>query len=350
LITTRNLEEIIMSDGRVRFALVGAGAISQSYAKVLQRSQTARLVAVADVRREAAEAVAASALCPAFTSYEELANAVPCDGVLVCTPPVTHPEISIWFLDRGTPVLCEKPLAIDTLSAQKMFAVAERNGVPLTMATKFRYVADVVRARALIEAGTIGEVILFENSFTARVDMSRRWNSDPDIAGGGVLIDNGTHSVDIMRFFLGPLAEIQVVEGKRAQGLRVEDTARIFVRTRSGILGSIDLSWTINKEQPSYISIYGSDGTLLVGWKESKYRRSNNGEWTVFGNGYDKIQAFSSQIDNFARAIRGQEPLVVTRADALASVEVIETAYAALRRNRWQRIPRRRRGVTGAVP
>jgi predicted dehydrogenase len=130
----------------------------------------------------------------------------------------------------------------------------------------------------------------------------------------------------------------------------VEDTARIFVRTRSGILGSIDLSWTINKEQPSYISIYGSDGTLLVGWKESKYRRSNNGEWTVFGNGYDKIQAFSSQIDNFARAIRGQEPLVVTRADALASVEVIETAYAALRRNRWQRIPRRRRGVTGAVP
>jgi predicted dehydrogenase len=165
--------------------------------------------------------------------------------------------------------------------------------------------------------------------------MSSRWNSDPTISGGGVLIDNGTHSVDLLRYFLGPLAAIQVVEGKRVQGLPVEDTARLFVRSVSGVMGTIDLSWSINKELNSYINIYGSKGTVFVGWKESKYRDSATGNWVVFGKGYDKVQAFRSQIANFCKAVRGEEPLLINAADALASVEAIEAAYRALRRNRW---------------
>ncbi len=124
------------------------------------------------------------------------------------------------------------------------------------------------------------------------------------------------------------------------------------------MIGSIDLSWTINKEQPHYLSIYGSDGTILVGWKESKYRRTKDADWTVFGRGYDKLQAFCRQIDNFSRAIRGEEPLVVTPQDAMASVEVIEAGYEALRQSHWHPVqalarqrplraggrPRRKRG------
>jgi predicted dehydrogenase len=150
-----------------------------------------------------------------------------------------------------------------------------------------------------------------------------------------VLIDNGTHSVDIMRYFLGPIAEVQVVEGKRSQGLSVEETIRIFVRSESGVLGSIDLSWSINKELDSYINIYGSQGTIQVGWKESKYRQSSSRDWIVFGKGYNKVQAFTSQIDNFAGAIRGEEALLITAEEALGSVEVIEAAYADLRRHHW---------------
>jgi len=150
-----------------------------------------------------------------------------------------------------------------------------------------------------------------------------------------VLIDNGTHSVDLVRYFLGPVADVQVVEGKRSQGLIVEDTVRIFVRSTAGVLGSIDLSWSINKEQESYINIYGSQGTLWVGWKESKYRQSGARDWVVFGKGYNKVQAFRSNLDNFARAIKGEEALLISADDALASVDVIEAAYADLRRNHW---------------
>jgi predicted dehydrogenase len=146
-----------------------------------------------------------------------------------------------------------------------------------------------------------------------------------------------------MRYFLGPLAEVQVVEGKRVQGLAVEDTVRIFVRSISGIMGTIDLSWSINKELDSYINIYGSHGTVFVGWKESKYRQSSSRDWIVFGKGYDKIQAFRSQIKNFCKAILGEEALLINAQDALASVEVIEATYAALRRNQWVAVDRKLR-------
>ena len=321
-----------------RFGLVGAGGIAQAYAQAFQDSDVADLVAVADVRTEAAEAIAQSLGCASYGTHLEMVEAEDLDAVVVCTPPITHPDIAVELTDRGLNVLCEKPLAIDSESARRMFDAAAKNGVKLTMATKFRYAADVIRAKSIVSSGILGDIILFENVFAGRVDMSQRWNSKPEVSGGGVLIDNGTHSVDILRYFLGPVAELQVVEGKRIQDLPVEDTVRMFVKTESGVMGSIDLSWSMNKEQPYYLSIYGSQGTVLVGWKESKYRRSNDTDWVPFGTGYNKFQAFRGQIENFSRAIRGEDKMLVTPADALASVEVIETAYKSLRNNQWQQV------------
>jgi predicted dehydrogenase len=292
-------------------------------------------VAVADIRADAARAVADGIGCESYDSYEAMVAARKLDAVIICTPPVTHPEICLYFLEHKVPVLCEKPFSINIKSARVMIDAAHEAGVKLTMASKFRYVDDVVRAKSIVTSGILGDIILFENAFTSRVDMSSRWNSNPAIGGGGVLIDNGTHSIDLMRYFLGPLADVHVVEGKRSQGLPVEETVRVFARSVSGVMGSIDLSWSINKELDSYINIYGSHGTISVGWMESKYRQSSSRDWVIFGKGYNKLQAFASQIDNFSKAIRGEAMLLITAEDALASVEVIETAYAALRQNHW---------------
>jgi predicted dehydrogenase len=244
--------------------------------------------------------------CQSYDSYRVMAEQAKLDAVIVCTPPVTHPEICLYFLERGIHVLCEKPLSIEIENARRMLRVSQETGTLLTMGSKFRYAEDVIRAHRIVNSGILGDIILFENAFASRVDMSRRWNSDPRISGGGVLIDNGSHSVDLMRYFLGPLSDVQVVEGKRAQNLPVEDTVRIFVRSVSGVMGSIDLSWSINKELDSYLNIYGTQGTILVGWKESRYRQSSSSDWVVFGKGYNKLQAFRSQIGNFARSILKQ--------------------------------------------
>lgn len=326
---------------KTKFGLVGAGAIAQAYAQAFEKTDIAEIVGVADIRTEAAQALAERLGCASYESYQAMNEGAELDAVIICTPPVTHEEIAIYFLQNKTHVLCEKPLSIDSQSARRMVDAAETAGVKLTMASKFRYVEDVIKAKSIVTSGILGEIVLFENAFTARVDMSSRWNANPKISGGGVLIDNGTHSIDIMRYFLGALAEVQVVEAKRIQGLPVEDTVRIFARSVSGVVGNIDLSWSINKELDYYIRIYGSQGTVSVGWQESKYHQTSSKDWVKFGNGYDKVQAFRSQIENFVKAIQGEEKLLITSADALASVEVIEAAYVALENSKWTKVGER---------
>lgn len=319
----------------VTFALIGAGGIAQSYAQAFENHTDAKLVAVADVRLDAAKAMAERFGCPAFASHGELLAATSPEAVVICTPPNTHEDVTGAFVRRGVNVLCEKPFTLTPASARRMAEEARKAGVKLTMASKFRYVDDVIKAKSIVASGVLGEIILFENAFTARVEMGQRWNANPAVSGGGVLIDNGTHSVDLMRYFLGPLAEVHVVEGKRVQQLPVEDTVRVFVRSAAGVMGSVDLSWSLNKELDWYLNIYGSRGTIQIGWKQSRYREQSNGEWVVFGAGYQKVHAFRAQLANFARAIRGTEELVINVEDAIASVDVIEAAYRSLRASPW---------------
>ncbi len=318
-----------------KFAIIGAGAISQGYGQAFQTCDQCEVVGVADVRKQAADSLGEVLGCPGFESHQKLAEATEPEAVLVCTPPSTHPEICLDFIERGVHVLCEKPFAITSEEAGRVIDAAKKNDVLITMASKFRYVDDVIHTKQIVDSGILGEIVLFENAFTAWVDMSDRWNAKPEISGGGVLIDNGTHSFDIARYLLGPLGEVHVMEGKRSQGLGVEETVRIHIRSATGVMGNIDLSWSINKELDRYISIYGSRGTVLVGWQQSKYRQSSSSDWVTFGHGYDKIGAFRNQILNFAHAIQGKEALIITAEDALASVEVVEAAYESLGKNHW---------------
>ena len=94
------------------------------------------------------------------------------DAVIVATPPATHPEIACFFMERGTPVLCEKPLCVSVAEAEKMIAAAEKMGVLFTMASKFRYCDDVIKAKGILTSGVLGDVLQFENAFTAKVDMN----------------------------------------------------------------------------------------------------------------------------------------------------------------------------------
>ncbi|RME51252.1 MAG: gfo/Idh/MocA family oxidoreductase, partial [Deltaproteobacteria bacterium] len=283
---------------RLRFALIGAGRIAGAYAAAFERIDLLVPAAVVDPCREAAVALARRLRCPAFSSTAEMLARCEVDAAVVCTPPVTHPAVTLELLSAGKHVLCEKPLSIDVADARAMIEAAYAGGVCFTMASKFRYVPDVLRAKEIVDAGGIGEIALFENAFTGCVDMRHRWNADPRVSGGGVLIDNGTHAVDLMRYFLGPIVDLRVIEGKRLQGLPVEETVSIHLRSAEGVLGSIDLSWSIDKHLEHYLTIHGTKGTLRVGWQGSKRWRNGEGGWEPFGTGYDKIEAFTRQIEN----------------------------------------------------
>jgi predicted dehydrogenase len=318
----------------VALAVVGCGRIAGTHLQALEGFRDARLVGVADVNEPAAVAAAESFGVRAYRDYRDLLEAEAPDAVVVCTPPATHPEISLHALARGVHVLCEKPFAVDWPNAVQMVAAASSAGRWITMASKFRFVHDMAEARRLIASGTLGTIGLFEVSFCARVDMRGRWNADPSVSGGGVLADNGAHAVDVVRYLFGPIARVHARHGPALAGLEVENTSIVLMETAGGALGHIDLSWGLDKDQDHYVRAFGTEGSLAVGWRRSWFQR-NGHEPEPFGSGYDKLEAFRAQYQNFVGCIGGSAIPVIDATDSLASVRVIDCAYRSARTGGW---------------
>jgi predicted dehydrogenase len=110
------------------------------------------------------------------------------------------------------------------------------------------------------------------------------------------------------------------------------------VRSQTGALGQIDLSWGLHKSTVDYLMLGGTQGTLTVGWQGSGYQRTGVSTWVPLGKGYDKLQALRHQVEHVSEAIRGTVPLCVTWEDALLLVSNIEGAYRSLREQRWEMI------------
>jgi len=319
----------------LRVAVVGCGRCAQDHLQVYHGLEDARLVGVADVVSRQATSVAEQFGCTSYTDHRQMLDREQPDAISICTPPATHAEIALEALGRGVHVLCEKPFAISVAEATKMVDAAAGMNCVLLMASKFRFVDDVVKAKGIVDSGILGRLVLFENVFCSRVDMRERWNSNREVAGGGVLFDNGTHSVDIARYLLGPITVVQAQHGIQVQPLEVEDTTRVLFKTAGGVMGSVDLSWSIHKDAATYVSIFGTEGMLSLGWKESRYRQSEKLNWVQFGSGYDKQQAFRRQLTHFLDCVRGTSVPMITAVDGLESVRVIEAAYRSSAVNKW---------------
>jgi predicted dehydrogenase len=316
--------------------LVGCGRIAHSYATIIDSHLDMELEAVVDINPEAAYTFGNSFRCSHYSSLDSyLNNQKYADCAVICTPPSSHTEIATLLLQRGINVLCEKPFALDYTSASQMVGIARDFDLNIMMGSKYRYVADIIHARGLIQAGILGDILTFEFEFCDIVDMRGRWNVQPQFSGGGVLIDNGSHAVDITRFLFGPISGICAEEARRIQSELVEDTVCLGLRTVSGIKGTAQLSWTIKNASDDYIRVYGTQGTLCIGWKKSQYRPNGARDWISFGEGYSKLKALTRQMVNFVEVITENEIPEVTATDSLESVRVIEAAYKSLPNGQW---------------
>ena len=327
-----------MSKFPFRFGIIGAGAIAQAYATSIEQIPHVALTAVCDMDLANAARMAQGHGAEVFSSHRDMIDAQICDGVLVATPPVTHAPIVVELLSKKMPVLCEKPLSVDLESAKRMINAAEDQDTLLSMASKFRFSDDVIKARDLIRDGAIGTPLMLENTFTGVVDMTSRWNSDKTVSGGGVLIDNGTHSVDIIRFLVGPIEDVFAVPAPRIQNVDVEDGVTLLARTETGVEAKVETSWSIHKDRTAAIEVYGTTGAIEVGWKSSRIRRQHGGAWEEFGSGYDKIASFRRQVEHFVGALGGDQLELVDTEDALASVSAIQAAYASIQSGTWVKV------------
>ena len=112
----------------------------------------------------------------------------------------------------------------------------------------------------------------------------------------------------------------------------------MLFRTESGVIGTVDISWSIAKERESFIEIFGTEGMLSIGWTISHYRQNRSPSWVDFGEGYKKQAALDAQVGNFIATCLDHEPPLITVDAALASVLVIEAAYASAEEGVWKKV------------
>ncbi len=324
---------------RLRLAVLGAaGRIAETHLQAIAKIPRIELVLVQDPRVEALASIAAAYGCRASADPAQVWSDPTINAVLICSPPTTHPHFIEAALHAGKHVICEKPFTISVQEAQGIKRLAGETGKLVMMASKFRFVTDVIKARELIRSGRIGDVVSAEVVFCSFVDMTQRWNSDPRVSGGGVLIDNGSHAVDVIRYLVGPIHSVYAQEGRKAQDMVVEDTARLHFETLDHVIGMVDLSWSLYKNTRTYVAVLGTKGTIDIGWENSSLWDAATKKSEVFGTGYNKVQAFVSQMEHFAACVLDHAKPTLDVDDALESVRVIEAAYTSIRESKWLKV------------
>ncbi len=329
-------------------ALIGAGSIGVLRAAAVRKSPHFRLAAISDVRGEAARVLANRHGCRSIDDSEEASSDPEVGMVIVATPPDQHGEAALAAIAAGKHVLCEKPLAHSVEAGREMCERAEERGVMLKTGFNHRYFPAMTFARGLIDGGRIGDVVEVRAraAHPGGAEFGHDWVHDARITGGGSLVDNGIHLLDLVRFFLG---EVHRAQGYVANLIwpfdGAEDTALALFRASSGGVASVEAVWTDWRGYHFSVEALGTRGYVRVSyppmfaeWGESRARgvrarrrfkifpliqfreRLHSWRWTI-------VRSFLDELAVFARAIREGSEAPATGRDGLRALEMAAAVY-----------------------
>jgi predicted dehydrogenase len=322
--------------------IVGAGLQGRRRAGALKAVSGSELVMVADVWQDAAAALAADAGCLSTSQWEDVVARDDLEAVAVCTPPHLHAEIALSAMRKGKHVLCEKPLARTVAEGREMVKVAREAGVTLKCGFNLRYHPAIRQVRQWYEDGSIGEIdwIRCRYGIGGRPGYDQEWRAKAEISGGGQLMDQGIHLLDLCRWFLGDFAEVSgMVATCFWEIAPLEDNAFTLMRTARDQIASLHVSWTQWKPLFSF-EIFGHDGYLIVEGLGGAY----GNERAIRGR-RDFVAPFGEEVIEFRRedrsweeewrefvsAIReGREPSA-SGSDGLAAIELVHAIYESAR-------------------
>src|SRR6059058_4434443 len=252
-----------MSAVPLRAAIVGCGLIGQRRAHTMTG---ATLVACADVDLERANALAESvAGCSAFGDWREMIARTECDLMIVATLHDTLAEITKAALERGRHVLVEKPAARRSAELEPVIALAERAGVRVRVGYNHRYHRALRKARKLVDAGALGELMFIRGLYGhgGRIGYEGEWRADPKLSGGGELIDQGPHLIDLAGIFLGEFTKVEGHATTSFWKMPVDDNAFLSLRNKAGNTAWLHASCSEWKNLFS-LEIYGRDAKIAI--------------------------------------------------------------------------------------
>jgi predicted dehydrogenase len=344
---------------RVRAAILGCGKVGRLHARALASLDNCELVAACDADRARAESFGV----PAFTDPLKMFRDAGVEAITVCTPHPLHVEAVEAAASVGVHVLVEKPMAASVADCDRMLAAAR--AVKLAVISQRRWYEPVLRMKAAIDAGKIGRPVLGTVVMLSWRDeayyRSDSWRGKWSTEGGGVLVNQAPHQLDILQWLMGEIEEVRSFWGNLNHPyIEVEDTAVAAIRFRGGGLGSIVASVSQKPGIYTKVHIHGSNGASvgvqtdsgatfiagLSGVQDAAY----NDLWTIAGEEHLRepfeaadrarfaavdptIYYHACQMRDFFDAIVHDRAPAVTGEDGRKVVSLIETIYRGGRPN-----------------
>jgi UDP-N-acetyl-2-amino-2-deoxyglucuronate dehydrogenase len=252
-----------------RVGIVGAGVIGQVHARALEGVENATLVAVADIREDAGKQLADKYGATWYPSFTDLLALPEIDVVILGTPSGLHPEQTILAAQAGKSVITEKPMAITHDGASRMIEAVESAGVNLAVIFQNRLTGDVYRAKRAIEHGMIGTPIVASASvFWHRTqdyyDANGGWRGTWALDGGGALMNQSIHTIDILQWLMGGVVSVQAQIATLTHDIEAEDAAAVSVQFASGAVGTILVTTSASKDHPTRVEVVGTQGRLTL--------------------------------------------------------------------------------------
>lgn len=247
----------------IRYAIIGCGLIGRKRLACLQKGQ---LAVACDVQRERAEQLVAQAGSGvAMTDYREAVASPEVDAVIVCTLNSQLAPITLEAIRAGKHVLVEKPGAISLQEVDALIAAQRETEVAVRVGFNHRYHPALQRARELVDAGECGPLMFIRARYGhgGRVGYDREWRADPAQSGGGELIDQGVHLIDLSRWFLGEFTSVEGHAVTSFWDMPVDDNAFLNLRTEQGQTAFLHVSCTEWKNLFSF-EIYGRNAKLHI--------------------------------------------------------------------------------------
>lgn len=341
----------------LRVGIAGCGAISRNHLEAFRALDNVQIVGVCDIDPDRARATAAAWGIPAaVTTVGELLG-LGLDLVSVCTPHPTHENVVLQAAAAGVHVLCEKPIAVDLASAERMVAACDDAGVKLGVLFQRRFWPAAQRIRAAIDDGTLGRPIMGQCSVMLHRDpgyYSRdAWRGTWANDGGGVLMTQAIHYIDLLQWFMGDVAEVygKINTYKHGDHIEVEDSAAAVITFTSGAMATLEASTAASPSLGVQIRVTGetgasasltefpegSDGRVDL-WAVSETISSepahpegilaNVDLATINGQ---LIPHHTTQVRDFVQALRdGKEP-AITGGDATKALRILLAVYESSR-------------------
>ncbi len=345
----------------VGYGIVGLGNIGPVHAQAVNAVKGARLVAVCDTRAELAKEFAQKYGGTAYTDLGAMLKHPGLHAVSLCVPSGLRADLAVKVARAGKHVMSEKPLEVTTARVDRILQACKQNRVMLGCIFQYRFAEAGQLVRKAIDQGRFGKLVLgdaYVKWYRSQAYYdSGAWRGTWKLDGGGALMNQGIHQIDLLQWFMGPVRSVYARTATVAhKGIEVEDLATVLLDFENGAQGVIEGSTAIYPGHPARVEVHGTAGSAaiedgkIVFWEFAKKRPEDKkilaamNRESELGTGASdplkglKIEGHRRQIEDFVRAIRTGRPPAISGDEGRKAVALLGAIYRSARTRKAVRV------------